>query len=535
MMCRKNSIDDVSNSKENKPKLAALFPKWICVLIVLISLIEVIFVIAMFLLLYFNKISAEIFAGSVEGSLLSSGIAIIGIAISVWAGLNIVNAIERNEYEKLKEKTDKLSEAIKQKGKDVDNQLNDLINQGTRQFHDLEQKYDERRRKYVEAEKISLLNELSKTINDVATRQLMKIVTEYVVERGFPIIKLEKLERYFSLVYKSHSSGFAKDEKLLGYVNEGLRIINDLGAVTADEKILAYINFRKAELLFYSGYCLVGERKQAAFMEAIKLYFAVSKNLNANLPHYNETINVNEIVCEGCNLNQIEISAYMCNTIGEAYSKIIEEMNKDEPLFAECGSKAIFYCAHAAQWENQELYWRNLGCAYERWDRVFGFGTHSKEIIESYQKAFELTNFDERPARVKSVYHSTLSYYYRYINAYCNLFPDNISGYLESDPKFDNDILSKIIAFYDYSSFAKIHLAKNNVPYVMNGFALSCIVIIKITNDKALGSFTISTCMEKIKENINILSLLRVNDDYSKELNRRYNVLQAYLSGIEQK
>ncbi len=391
MMCRKNSIDDVSNSKENKPKLAVLFPKWICVLIVLISLIEVIFVIAMFLLLYFNKISAETFASSVEGSLLSSGIAIIGIAISVWAGLNIANAIEKRDIDELKNKTDELEKSkkiledqykvISQSAKSLEQQI--IISK----FNDAE-----RKNKQIESEIVTLLNELSKTVNDAATRQLMSIMKNYVPEEKVSVTDLVKLERYFTFVYNKHNSTFRNDIELLDYVDKGIVLAEKLLAITTDLKLKTYLEFRKAEFSFYSGYCLTGERKQKAFITAAEIYLSVANGLNANLPKYKETVEIEEIDYEGCNSDQLEISAYMCNTIGEAYSKTIEGLDRDNQLIKSYGSKAIFYCAYATHWKEKELYYRNLGCAIER---NAGKDTRITEklyslLFEIYYKALQL-------------------------------------------------------------------------------------------------------------------------------------------------
>ncbi len=381
---------------------------WICTPIIVISIVEIIFTGALLWFLYTDKISANTFDSSMESSLLTSGIAIIGAAIAVWAGLNIANAIERNEYEKLKEKTDTLAEALEEKSQDVA-QLVNVIDQGTTQFRELEKKDAQRSAKYEELEKIALLNELSMTSNDAATRQLMKIVNTYKLGTGFPIAELVMLERYFRLVYKKHSSKFHKDIELLTYVDEGIRIANSLLALTTNEELRAYILFRKAELLFYSGYCLSGNEKRIAFEEAIQLYFESANKLNANLPDFKELVEFKKITYEGCSLNQVEISAYMCNTIGEAYSKIIESLAKDDVLFDEYGHKAIFYCAYAAYWNNKELYLRNLGCAIER-HRGVTDKTYD-ELFEIYQNTISINATSKTFKVLLSVADKFINYY----------------------------------------------------------------------------------------------------------------------------
>ena len=188
-MCRKNFENNVSNSKENKSKLTVLFPKWICVLIVLISLLEVIFVISMVVLLYFDKISDKVFVGSVEASLLSSGIAVIGIAISLWAGLNIANAIERKDIDQLRKKTDELEQSKKvlEKQYKTISQSAETLEQ---QIENSKIDDAERKKKQTESEMLTLLNELSKTVNDAATRQWMSIIRKHVPDEDISITDL---------------------------------------------------------------------------------------------------------------------------------------------------------------------------------------------------------------------------------------------------------------------------------------------------------------------------------------------------------
>ena len=88
---------------EDKVKEIRPFPKWVSILIVIISLLEVLFIIFLFVISIVNNVSFRCYEKIAESSLLASGIAIIGIAIAVWAGLNIVNAIERKDIEDLKD------------------------------------------------------------------------------------------------------------------------------------------------------------------------------------------------------------------------------------------------------------------------------------------------------------------------------------------------------------------------------------------------------------------------------------------------
>ena len=65
----------------------------------------------------------------------------------------------------------------------------------------------------------------------------------------------------------------------------------------------------------------------------------------------------------------------------------------------------------------------------------------------------------------------------------------------------------------------------------MNGFALSNILMIKNISLKSIfEEFTVDFCSQKINANLLALRLLRVNDDYTKELKRRCRKLTGIYS-----
>ena len=98
---------------EDKPKIIRPFPKWVSILIVIVSLLEVLFIIFLFVISIVNNVSFRCYEKIAESSLLASGIAIIGVAIAVWAGLNIANAIERKEYESLNDNINQIQRISK--------------------------------------------------------------------------------------------------------------------------------------------------------------------------------------------------------------------------------------------------------------------------------------------------------------------------------------------------------------------------------------------------------------------------------------
>ena len=66
--------------------------------IVIITILNAIFLILIWL--FPNNLNQE---SAAESTFIATGIEIIAIALAVWAGLNIVNAIERKEFDSLNE------------------------------------------------------------------------------------------------------------------------------------------------------------------------------------------------------------------------------------------------------------------------------------------------------------------------------------------------------------------------------------------------------------------------------------------------
>lgn len=461
----------------------------------------------------------------IESSLLANGLSIIGIAVSVWAGLGIANSINK---------------------KDLDKTKNDILNAQN------------------EIEKIERMilplnnetNEIKKAQLNLFLEGLMKIPDIDIPSKYFHKMfsadsynssvfdkimqSLVEIEQTFYQVYMLHDSqkGSAsyRNQKSDYGIYSVKKAENLLSALDCDvnekEPLYVYLKERRAEFIFYKGYEKDGYNN---FFNVLEDYENLVKDFGCSpMPKLNPEYSVPRLsehdqICA-------ELKVYFANSLGEACSKIIEnykeivanDLSKKKELEI-IGKKAIFYCKCATVWETHkfkkpEVYYRNLGCAYERWDRIFGFGIHSKEIISNYEKAFELMSIDERPARVKNVYHALLSYYNNYINNVVELFAETMDSNKIKE-SIDNELLSQISNFYDYSLFAKTHLVKSNIPIVMNGFALCDIVRIKNIDKLFFNNFNITTCMKEIQENIRLLSLLNIDDDYTRELKRRYELL----------
>lgn len=131
-----------------------------------------------------------------EAALLSSGISIIGIAISVWAALNITNALERKEYEEIRDRSDDAHKLISELEENID-----FI------------AYD------------TFLQALLTTDKDEASVYFYEEFSANKVGRHENFFTLAKIEYLFRQVYEMHNSVQHFDEELIEKANEAIGYI----------------------------------------------------------------------------------------------------------------------------------------------------------------------------------------------------------------------------------------------------------------------------------------------------------------------
>ncbi|MBP3392828.1 MAG: hypothetical protein J6L76_08625 [Clostridia bacterium] len=297
----------------------------------------------------------------IEINLISTGLSIIGLAVTVWTGLNIINVLERKEFELIKNDV----EATK-------NAIGNISN------------------KIKKADQIKLLNEMYYTVEDAATKELIKIIQAIpdadIAQIDF--VTLLEIERRFNNVYRIRNSDGKHSDLLLHEVSQGEELIYSQLNTVNHTTITLYLKYRLAEFHFYSGYYYSGQDGCETFGKAADLYFETAPGFHAYVPKYTN-IPVDDIdFTFPHSKDEQKISAYFCNSIGEAYSKITEYMKKMDNYNSdnENAFKAIFYCAYATKWEKSEVYLRNYGCAIERKEDVSE--QNYSRLKEIYDDAF---------------------------------------------------------------------------------------------------------------------------------------------------
>ena len=495
-----------------------------------------------------------------SATFFTDGLTLIGLAISVWAGLNIANAVERKELDNNKRDIDRLKATTTEITKDISPILKNVENISNTLWFLFE-------------------NELLRTRDDAASLFLYDTFTEKAKDKNTLLISilpdLIVIEQLFNQVYSLHDSKQELNIEINERGKRGLDIINEcLESIVdnSDKDIVNYLKYRKAELCFYLGYTT----KDLGYVydyykTAGDLYIELHESFNALLPEYNEKFfkdnNIDKYipVFSKDNENDLRLSIYFANSICEAYSRIILSVNeksfknkeiqytkdgKEIKDLEEITKKAIFYGCCSTKWAKgkvyNEVYFRNLGCAYERYERLFGsLGDYHTEIINNYKKAFELiVDHKVLPYRIQSVYYTLIQYLRRYLEDKLTI---NIV-FMDENPRESMDALKTAISkkdrltsddakylklLYDVSSFAQKDIPRHRLQFSVNGLSLSVIAYYKLKNDSIIEqvcNYSVIECIEKMEKNISVIEVMGEieNDNYSKWLINRKNTLKSY-------
>ncbi|MBQ4630922.1 MAG: hypothetical protein IJB70_08070 [Clostridia bacterium] len=494
-------------------------------IIICVSAVALFIMILASFLFWFGEIKLIDFEKTIESTLLSTGLAVISIALAVWAGLNIINAVSRKDIEKEQEKVYYLRK-----------DLNKLKRESKFVFVD---------NKYVNF--IELLRLLPD--KEYPSKYFLTHFFEHRPNIEF-IDEFEKIERYFYNVYNMHERFDNGGITVSKSADSAIKIISDV--LSSKSRLLngkeeLYLNFRLAEFYFYKGYvCNTFGSAFYSFRKALELYFCTAPGFDIDIPHYNCDMELSP--CKG---NNIDLAIYYVNSIGEAYSKIVDKYISNNGIYEDkidvhdYAGKSIFYCHCSVAWSNEakcalnyepsEVYYRNAGVALERYDKLTGnFGENSETIMKYYLSSFELVRYMEPGTRVQKSYHVVLSYMKKYfdkklsLNLLDNSDNNGLAVFFKREFMLSDKDIFYLDRFCRISEFGKVHVCKFNLPHVMNGFAYVDVLVLKVIGNESVNKQYANSnefYLQKIYDNICTFELLGVNDDYTKVLKRRYEAL----------
>ena len=500
--------------------------------------------------IYANYFSIKM--GKIQEACLSDGLAIIGLAIAVWAGLNIANAVERKELEALSEK----SKALTDKTEVLGRQIEPLAKNAESIDKTLNGLFLERLLKTAQDEASQwFLGKFAEIINDDTRAEMLKE----------NISRLINIENKFSLVYGLHTSKQHNDRLLFNEADEAINEINKIiGEKNETEShaglnlVNIYLKFRRAEFEFYKGYATKNAQEvYDRFRNAAKAYIDIHEEFGVFLPAYMKEMDLKDIPEYISDEEVRKLSVYFANSIGEAYSRImlLEDGLKNNYTLSgkkisvkelkEIGRMSIFYCACAAKWAEKggigkEVYFRNLGCAYERLERLNKkTGEYAEEIFENYKKAFAcIVDQDEMSYRIQSVYYTFMQYSKKFLemklhisDVYKNMasFQEAVQNKAVVKKLEEKEELWEILKdYYKIIVFAKRDKCRHHLQYEMEGFAMSILIILKLAKYKKVHEICeldVEECKKVIKENVAMLKFMNIEDGYYKELVKRKKII----------
>lgn len=445
-------------------------------------------------------------AEKVESALLSSGIAIISIAIAVWAGLNIIKSLEKNNYKQLSEEVEKNN--------------------------------NERKRFAIS----TLLNNIE-GLDDELNRYLYKSLND--IEFSYQLIDAElfsqinTVETWFQGLYKKHYQGgkIVPDNYIsaLETVNELLPRTKDLPK-QIQHKIKLYLNIRCAEIHFYLGFRGSAKDIYDHMTTAIEKYcesFPLMKQPNCidiNMPPFT---------------NDIILNTYLLNTIGQAHSEIVFKCKNVLSLeeFSEYKNKTTTYfklmivslnthCGISVM--QRELYYRDYGCALERVDGI------TEETINTIADVYEcaINAFlasDETNKKKNNVF----KVYFSLFHKYCESVFVNEQKELKNLNCFKPDVslkdYNKINKIKGYTTKRKAYIEMAITEYAQSlefikhkAFYYRDVAVIGYVDNNIWLFRQARASMKEVKEQLEAIINEKYYDPFMKEIIYQYNQLCEY-------
>lgn len=263
---------DVGDKKKSKH----VMHKYIILIILLaVAIVACPVIVPIIFMIY----KTECAATSAEATLLATGIAIIGVAITAWTGLNIANVVNRKELEKIENTAKKINRKMRKKfgqfKKDTDEQLKQLEQDSVNIKKSVEYSFNNYN--------MLFLQELLKTAKDTISIYFYKQFTDYfnkTEKKNEDVLLLMEIEHIFAEVYNLHNNTSEEHELLISKANYGLEKIGEYKLNEQTEELVKrYLDYRRGEFNYYKGYCEDKPKDVCeCFMEAIDIYIWILQN-----------------------------------------------------------------------------------------------------------------------------------------------------------------------------------------------------------------------------------------------------------------
>ena len=544
-----------------KKDTTRLYRVFIYVCIIGISCTALIFAAYIIYEMYFgNGVSAST-------AMSSACIEILGIFAAVVAASYIANVIGKAEIDRMKERMAELT-GLADRVSTIKNQVDSM-------------------EPLVNSSKNILFNSFMETLDrlgaDIASAVMAENFRrahepEAMAERGELYLKLTEIEQIYAQTRSRHASAYSIDNALLELADKGTALItalkNELPKITdkapEDELIDRYLALRSFDFDFYRGYCERDRAKGAeAFLKAAKQAKECSR-LELYKGEDQETRN--------------RLTAFFENIIGECYSKVgqyysdalsdpalLKTMNSIPLTLGEksgtlaelidtVAQLAIAHCDKACSTvpagdASASTYHRNLGCAYERQDRIScrdrakcrpvkkcplaclipgkppvepagnTFENYDK-AVSSYRAAVRALkeNYGIKAADAANAYYTLLSYYKKNWDA---LFPNdgdpaehvNIPRRIGPDKGTADAVVGLAADMYQTARLAKLDIPRDPRLHYLYGFSCAYLAILAREElELGPGCNSARYYISEVQETLNAMDILEPGNKFNKPL-----------------
>lgn len=423
-------------------------------------------------------------------------ISLISLAIAVWAGINILNVIDRSEFDTLRknvedyeQKSNELIQPLNENIKTIkDLQWFDTIYTETitEEFYNILETSEDAFYRYLGDLYRTQDESLSSNKTDVNSDNHSNIL--FLRNRAMMLARIKDILYIRSLHEQNTLDCAWTINSATGLIEQAISTMTDNPDGTLTELDINVLKFIRADLYFYKAFAIrTIQSSDDSYLQSAKL-FSYANDIYIELKNFFINKLTNDI-----------ISRYYYNSIAQCYSEILLCYDKitDKQILSSLNkivscntaiSETKKYSAHITEGSSvghypfaDERYYKNRGLLYDRIARLCSdnvddiYTKNMDEAIRYYNKAREVKN-TKKMGKTYSVLCSALNNYIKfYINGKPNAKPeedlitkDSTTSLWKTglihDPSFYKEISAKSTFLRD-DSFAAMHYWPGNTNF----------------------------------------------------------------------
>lgn len=324
----------------------------------------------------------DMFSGetAVNSIIISNGLSVISLAVSVWLGMNIYNVVEKQEVNQIEKRILDLQKEMQEVEK-----ISELIKENSK--HQL----------------FNEMYKLDEPSSNFFAKQFEKD-SSLTVGRYLDLLTIEIL---LQRIYGVHHGIRSEGENIIKWAVTGIEKINIYRKNYNERSSLEnlFVDYREGDFWFYMGYYQDRRNGLASFAQAKRLFSKIVDELGLYSP-------LTPLTLKKTDSNYIpdplkkRMTIYFANAIGQCSKKMADALGETEEEYDNLmkdAKKCIKYAAEECEFGNErEVYYRNYGCIIENLAENF---EDLQKAGEQMRKAFELDPTKEK------VFHTIVSNY----------------------------------------------------------------------------------------------------------------------------